>query len=153
MSITTIIKDCLFEYVQIILKFEQELIDTYNLEDNPYQCQRLFPRTGIIAVKTEVFEYRFHGSGCSFNFSGIEVYYDYKISDLDYITIVSWKFWRFVVTSLLKKKRDELTIEQVADTLEQLNTERIIKKNHPSYLNYQISFSWFEKYMPLEKCD
>lgn len=148
-SLETTIEDCLFEYIQIILRFEKALIDTYNLEDNPYQCQSLFPRVGTMRAENEVFVYRYHGAGCSFDCSDLEVHYDYHISEPDYIVTVPWKFWRFVVTYLAKKCRPEITIEEVEEMLEKLNGKGVIQKVHPDYLQYHVSFSWFETYVPL----
>jgi hypothetical protein len=150
-SLENVIKDCLFDYVRIILKFEKALMDTYNLQENPYQCQRLFPRIGKVMIRNEVFDYRFHGAGCSFTYSDLEVHYDYYIPDDDYIMTVPWKFWRFVATSLQKSGGSEITIDEVADTLESLNNEGVIQKRLPDYLQYQIKFSWFENYSHFEQ--
>lgn len=150
MSLENNIQDCLFAYVQIIIRFEKALIDTYHLPDDPYQCQRLFPSSGKVKDATEVIEYKFHGSGCSFSYSDIEVHYDYLIPEADYIITVPWKFWRFVATYLSTKGESDITEDEVADAMERLNDSRAIQKVHPDYLQYQVSFLWFETYTFIE---
>jgi len=151
MLIERITEDCLFEYAKIILRFEKALVDTYRLGDNPYQCQRLFPSAGTVMSDNEVFEYRFHGRGCSFNYADLEVHYDYNIPEEDYIMTVPWKFWRFADTFLTKNREVTIPIDQIADMLEKLNEKGVIQKVHPDFLQYQIGFSWYETYVPLKE--
>lgn len=138
----TFIKYCLSNYVKIIWLFEKNLMLKYDLGDNPYQCQNLFPRRAMLKCDSGDFYYRFHGRGCSFNYLDYEVHYDYYITKADYITTVPWKFWRFVVTQSKKNGFRELTQDDVALELEKLNEIGIIQKVHPDYLEYQIIFSW-----------
>jgi hypothetical protein len=140
------IKDCLFDYVKIILQFEEALTDTYNLTENPYRCKSLFfPKTGTVKTADKTFVYRFHGGGCSFEIGGIEVHYNYYIPEPNYIVTEPWKFWRFVATYLPKK---DMTKDVIAGILKKLSDEKILRKMYPDYLVYQIDFSWFKTYIP-----
>ena len=148
MDKVSIVKDCLFAYVDIILKFEKELTDKYNLDDNPYQRQNSFPRRAILESGDGVFDYHFHGGGCSFEHKGFEVHYDYYITLKNYISISPWKFWRFVTTYLEKNKKPEISIEEIAEILEELDKTGVIQKTQPGYLVYQVSFLWYVAYEP-----
>jgi hypothetical protein len=139
-------KECLFNYVRLILSFEQSLVLKYNLEDNPYSCQSLFPRKGTIDTENGLFEYRFHGSGCSFDNKIYEVHYDYHIVEADYITTVPWKFWRFVVSEQRRRAFKDLTQEDVGVALKELDQAGVLKRLYPEYSVFGISFSWYTNY-------
>ena len=86
------------------------MIEKYSLKDNPYKCQSSFPRKDIVKSANEVFDYRYHGAGCSFECSNFEVHYDYDITRSNYIITSPWKFGRFVATYL--NQNPEITIEE-----------------------------------------
>ncbi|WP_442159787.1 DUF6896 domain-containing protein, partial [Rhizobium leguminosarum] len=68
----------------------------YDLPDNPFKCQSLYPRSGSIETRVGYFKYNFHGIGCSFENGNLEVHYDYNIVADNYLTTSPWKFWRFI---------------------------------------------------------
>lgn len=144
----SMIKDCLFRYVQIILQFEKALIEVYHLHDHPYQSQKLFPRTGTVKSGDDLFDYRFHGSGCSLKFQNLEIHFDYYIVLEDYISTNPWKFTEFI-KGYWANKESLPSIDKVEVALIELNQSSIIKKTYPDYLVYQISFSWFKTYTPV----
>jgi hypothetical protein len=146
MTNEAIIKECLFQYVQLILRFETALKKIYNLKDNPYRCQHFFPRAGKLETMADLFTYRFHGAGCSFEHNNVEVHYDYHIIEDNYLTTVSWKFWRFVVTYSNLKGWANLTNDEVDHELEALTSTKAIQRLYPHNLVYQINFSWVESF-------
>lgn len=138
----TSIEIYLFHYTQLILEFEDVLKNNFKLPDHPWQCLKMFPRRGVVTEGPDSYSYHFHGRGCSFDYNGLEVHYDYVITEPNYLTTVPWKFWRFVTTFAKREGRQELSEIQIAEALEALSGKGPIVKIDPQFPNYQINFQW-----------
>ena len=126
-------------YVQKIFDFEIALMDRYDLQDNPFLQQQLFPKSGSIDVAGETAEYRFHGAGCSFTATGTEVHYNYLIDGRDYIATSPWNFWRFVVTWSGAGRPPRVSVDEVAGLLAILAADGILEQVRPGYLEYRVN--------------
>lgn len=135
----TKVKDCLYFYVKMIVEFENCLKSTYHLEGVPYHDLGKIPKNGVIQLNKFDCNYRFHGSGCTFNVGSIEVGYDFYINLENYIITSPWKFMRFI-----ESYSDEKVSEaEVVNKLASLNSQGIVTKVYEEYLVYEVSFSWF----------
>lgn len=82
------------EYVSFIKNFELLLKKKYDFDKNPVLVAgTLFERAGRISE----IDYRFHGTGCTFQLNGITCAYDISIFE-DEIQFSLWEFSEFIKT-------------------------------------------------------
>ena len=141
------ILDPLYDFIQIVLRFENALRAIYNLEDHPYQLQSRFPRNGEINYNNDIYYYRFHGRGCSFKYLEVEFHFDIHINLEDYIVVSPHGFMRYL-NSYFKETELNTRVEEVENMFEELNEQEIIHQVYPDYLQYSLDFGWFNSYTP-----
>jgi len=83
------------EYLTFIRKFELLLKTEYGFAENPILVAgNLFERVGKISE----IDYRFHGTGCTFQLDGIICSYDVSIFEKDEIQFSLWEISEFIRT-------------------------------------------------------
>lgn len=136
------IEEILFKFISVILQCENLIGKEYNLKGIPYLNKDKIPKTGKIQGVEAQLEYRFHGSGCTFNLGSIELDYSIYIDRENYITISPWGFSCFVNT--YTKIEIPYTEAQVLEWLEMLNAQKLISKIQEGYFVYEVSFEWYK---------
>jgi hypothetical protein len=126
-------------YTKTIYDFDRMLMRHFHLDEHPYQDKSRFANKGVLSTEAGSFEYWFHGGGCSLTFdSGLEVHYDYLITEADYITTSPWKFMRFLATWPDTRDTPDPDPTFVAALLAGLERTGAVRKVYPDYLVYQI---------------
>jgi len=94
-------KKILKEFIAFIRIFEDLIKAKYDTDKNPCAIAgTLFDRIGTI----NGIEYRFHGTGCTFEKNGIVCGYDISIFEKDEIQFTLWEFSEFINTHPNYKK-------------------------------------------------
>lgn len=66
----------LYEFTHSIKRFNNALVDRYNLIDLPYSVSgKVFPKIGSVEIDNQAINYRFHGSGCTLWENDKEIYF------------------------------------------------------------------------------
>lgn len=134
----------LYDFVRLIKSFEKELINSYKLDDHPYQyAGSLFPRIGEQKVNDINVKYKFHGRGCLLEMNDLVIDYNIDPTERDYIIITSFKFLRF-----LKSKSDllNLDIEATINLLMTLLESGVLIKSKDANMAFNVSTDWFESF-------
>jgi hypothetical protein len=137
-------QELLLTYVDVILKCENGIKETYRLESIPYLNKDRIPKSNKLLVEGVQLEYNFHGSGCTFIYGSIELDYDIYIDREDYIVVSLWGFTIFV-NSFLKPETNYSEL-QILEWLEILNAQKKINKIYEEYFVYEVSLSWYNAY-------
>jgi hypothetical protein len=130
-------------YVFRILNFEEALKKEYNLTDHPFNVLNKIPKSGILTKENEVWNYKVHGSGCTFHQNEIVVRYSIYSNQDNYIVTSSFDFLEFINSLGEQYSKLGITMEQVISLFDEIAKLGIVKKLFEDYSVYEISFKWY----------
>lgn len=107
------LRSCLEKYLRTIKSFQTALQSLHSFSEVPYNVAgREFSKAGSIEIDGIVFEYNYHGAGCSITQNGqIQLNYDIAPTVNEQVKISVWKFWKYVSTNNLQFENDEVVTE------------------------------------------
>lgn len=138
--------DSLYAYIDFIFWCEERLRKQYQFKGNPYTNQRITGKRGNFDIEGNNFEFYFHGAGLSVNYQRLELHYDLKLSQENYIRIAPWKLMRFIVTYLRLEKEVDLGI--IDGFLTELSASGIVIKSEDFHTEYFANIYWYWKFDP-----
>lgn len=108
-------ENILFEYVKKIKKFNELLIEQYQLTDIPYNVSnKKCPKKGVIANEQDrPVSYNFHGRGATFFEDGIEVNFLVQANSRCQIIVPFNGFESFLSTYLEKYEENTRLLEDI----------------------------------------
>ena len=125
------------DYIGFIKKFENLMIDKYQLKENPfYKAGVLFKKNGVIGE----YNYFYHGAGCRLEKKGVICEYDISNFKGKEIEFSLWKFYEFIRTNNSYKEMNysqEYIEEELLKLIDKKIIQWLIIDNH-SYKIYQI---------------
>ena len=135
------IKTLLSTYVELILKCENILKEKYEIEEIPYANQKKLPKRNEINSRAGLLKYNFHGAGCTFFLSEVELSYDVDLTCKNYLVTSPWKYSQFLNSYLILE--DRIKEEEVDSFFLQFEKEGILDRVMSEYWNFRINFDWF----------
>jgi hypothetical protein len=137
--------ESLYAYINFILWCEDRLRQRFQFEGNPWANQKITGQKGSFEIEGNNFEFWFHGAGCTINYRRLELHYDVRISQDNYIEILPWKFMRFVVTYLKLEEEVELTfLVRILSTF--VDSGIVIRSDEYDQVFY-VNFDWYRNYV------
>lgn len=91
----------IFLFNGFIQKFNKILKDNYKFTEEPTynEAGNLFPRKGTVISNDTVFNYQYHGSGCTLIVGeGIWINYNIDVINNNEIRITAWRINKFIET-------------------------------------------------------
>lgn len=111
-------------------KYEFESEPTYNDAGN------IFPRKGNLTEKGNVYNYQFHGSGCTVIKNEVWINYNIDVLNNNEITITAWDIKKFIETSTNETSPYESSeINQIFLELEKMH---ILKRRDEDLMIFSI---------------
>lgn len=136
---------CLF--LQYVRKFHQFLITEYNIKGYPSynEAGKTFPRSGVVKVEGELFNYLYHGSGCTLTSANVIIDYDLDILGDNKLKISDWKFNRFIES--YTKGESKVSIDDLDGIFIQLVRKGVLEQNNPAVLVFSINENFFQSHI------
>lgn len=137
----------IYHFLQYVRRFNQFLITEYSINGYPSynEAGKVFPRSGVVNVEGELFNYRYHGSGCTLTVADVIIDYDLDILGNNKIKISDWKFNRFIES--YAKGNSKISIDDLDGIFIQLVGKGVLEQKDSGIMVFIINESFFQNYM------
>ncbi|WP_127132527.1 DUF6896 domain-containing protein [Pseudoflavitalea rhizosphaerae] len=136
----------LFECVQIIKKFNNQLAVSYSLSDIPYNLAgKMFPKIGSLYIDGMEFKYRFHGSGCTIFFNNHELYFGIDPTCVNQIIITPGGFNGFLKTFIIDYEKYQI-VYKIDPLFEKLEAKGVFVRTQSDQVRFHVNEEWIESY-------
>ena len=137
----------IYHFLQYVRRFNQFLITEYSINGYPSynEAGKVFPRSGVVNVEGELFNYRYHGSGCTLTVDDVIIDYDLNILGNNKIKISDWKFNRFIES--YAKGNSKISIDDLDGIFIQLVGKGVLEQKDSGIMVFIINESFFQNYM------
>jgi hypothetical protein len=135
----------LFDYVNYFKVFNEYLIEFYNLKDIPYNLSgKEFPKLGVVFIKGEKVNYRFHGQGCTIFWGRLNIFFNIDASEEYNKIILTQGGWVCYLKSyFLNFEEIEKTIDVRKILISFEERGIFIERKIKEYGCFHVSEKWF----------